>query len=69
MTKAHSLPKHPLERALDCPICKTNFSSIPVIRGIRPDDVSRKVEQHVCPAGHVYLTDVGGVEMLTDLGP
>jgi hypothetical protein len=65
MTK-HELPKHPLARDVACPICKTNFTTIPLRRSASPDDHSAVVEQHVCPGGHVYVTEIGKNEMLAE---
>ena len=56
--------KHPEERDLSCPVCAVGFTSLPVKRGIRPDDHSDIVEQHVCPNGHVYCTKIGETEMI-----
>lgn len=58
------LPKHPLERPMTCPVCKVEFKSIPVRRGQLVDDFSHVIEQHVCPKGHVYQTEIGKAEML-----
>lgn len=58
------LPKHPLERTVECPVCKTEFKSIPLKRGRNVNDFSHIVEQHVCPKGHVYQTEIGKNEML-----
>lgn len=60
------LAKHPLERTMTCPICKTEFSSLPLLRGRSPDDQEVIVEQHVCPNGHVYLTEIGKDQMLSE---
>lgn len=61
-----NLPHHPLERKMKCPVCGVDFSSIPVRRGHSPDDNSQQIEQHVCPAGHVYCTEINGSEMLAE---
>lgn len=58
------LPKHPLERALKCPVCSTEFKSIPTTRGKLVNDFSQVIEQHICPQGHVYQTEIGKTEML-----
>ena len=60
------LPKHPLERSMKCPICGVDFKSIPVRRGASPEDHSHILEQHVCPKGHVYVTEINGTEMLSE---
>jgi hypothetical protein len=60
------LPKHPLLRATKCPVCSTEFDTIPLRRGATPDDPHRVMEQHVCPNGHVYVTEIGGHEMVAD---
>ncbi len=60
------LPKHPLERKTNCPICQTEFKTIPLRRGASPDEPHNVVEQHVCPKGHVYVTQVGSDQMLAD---
>jgi hypothetical protein len=61
-----NLPKHPLERTKKCPVCSVEYQSIPVRRGRSPDDHSLVLEQHVCPNGHVYVTEIGKDEMLND---
>ena len=61
------LPKHPHQRELVCPVCKAEFTSIPVQRGKLVNDFSHIIEQHVCPAGHVYQTELGKDEMLGGL--
>lgn len=58
------LPKHPLERKMRCPVCGVEFTSIPLRRGLVPSDHSHVIEQHNCPAGHVYQTEIGKDEML-----
>lgn len=58
--------KHPLQRKMKCPVCAQEFESIPVRRGRAPDDVSHVLEQHVCPTGHVYVTEIGQQEMLAE---
>lgn len=58
------LPKHPFERKQACPVCRTEFQSIPLQRGKVPNDHSHIIEQHVCPNGHVYQTEIGKDEML-----
>lgn len=60
------LPKHPLERKVKCPICSVEFQTIPIRRAASPDDPSHVVEQHVCPKGHVYVTEIGKDEMLAE---
>lgn len=60
------LPKHPLERKQNCPVCQVPFQSIPLRRGTSPDETQHIVEQHVCPTGHVYLTEIGSDVMLAD---
>jgi hypothetical protein len=60
------LPKHPLEREVNCPICTTKFKTIPLRRAAAPDDPSMVVEQHVCPTGHVYVTEIGKDQMLAE---
>ena len=60
------LPKHPLERETKCAVCQTKYKSIPLRRGRAPDDPSHVLEQHACPNGHVYVTEIGGEEMLAD---
>jgi len=61
-----SLPKHPLERKMKCPICGTEWDSIPIRRGATPDNPQIVMEQHVCPVGHVYVTEPGKNEMIAD---
>lgn len=61
-----NLPKHPLERDTVCPVCKAAYKTIPTRRGTMPDDHSVILEQHVCPNGHVYVTEIGGHEMLPE---
>ena len=60
------LPKHPLERKTKCPVCSVDFKTIPLRRGSSPDDPSHVLEQHVCPNGHVYVTELGREDMLSD---
>lgn len=60
------LPKHPLERETKCPVCDVAYKTIPLRRGAAPDDASTILEQHACPNGHVYVTEIGGHEMLSD---
>ncbi|MGZ3653732.1 MAG: hypothetical protein ACXVB9_15200 [Bdellovibrionota bacterium] len=60
------LPKHPLERDMNCPICKAAFKTIPLRRGASPDEPHNVVEQHACPSGHVFVTEVGKNEMLAE---
>ena len=60
------LPKHPLSRDLICPICTVKFLSIPVRRNAMPNEPDHIIEQHVCPTGHVYVTEIGKSEMLAD---
>jgi hypothetical protein len=60
------LPKHPLERKMQCPICNTDFASIPVRRSPSPSELTEVLEQHCCPDGHVYVTEIGKNEMLAD---
>ena len=60
------LPKHPLERSMKCAVCEASFASIPVRRGPTPDEFTRVLEQHVCPNGHVYVTEIGSQEMLAE---
>ena len=59
-----NLPKHPLERKTKCPVCGKEYNTIPLRRGAAPDDNTHIVEQHVCPNGHVYVTEIGKDEML-----
>lgn len=58
--------KHPLERTMDCPVCGEKFKTIPMRRGASPDDHTHILEQHCCPKGHVYVTEIGGSEMLAE---
>lgn len=60
------LPKHPLERKMKCPVCNADFVTIPIRRSAQPGDSSHIIEQHVCPTGHVYATEVGKSEMLAE---
>ena len=60
------LPKHPLERDTKCPLCAVGFKTIPLRRGASPDEPHNVVEQHACPNGHVYVTEVGKNEMLAE---
>lgn len=60
------LPKHPLERATNCPICGVGYKTIPLRRGASPDEPQNVVEHHVCPGGHVYVTEVGSDAMLPE---
>jgi hypothetical protein len=60
------LPKHPLERQTKCPICGVEYKTIPLRRGASPDEPHNVVEQHVCPAGHVYVTEIGSDIMLPE---
>ncbi len=60
------LPKHPLERKTSCPICSEGFKTIPLRRGASPDEPHNIVEQHVCPKGHVYVTEIGSDTMLAE---
>ncbi|NUM89578.1 MAG: hypothetical protein HUU37_10270 [Bdellovibrionales bacterium] len=61
-----NLPKNPHERQMKCPVCGTAFTSMPVRRGASPDKpLEHVVEQHVCPKGHVYVTEIGKNEMLS----
>ncbi len=60
------LPKHPLERATKCPVCAAAYKTIPLRRGRAPDDPAHVLEQHVCPSGHVYVTEIGKDEMLPE---
>lgn len=62
--KRRELPKHPLARKMHCPVCGAEFESVPLRRGRVPNDHSHVIEQHVCPAGHVYQTEIGKDEML-----
>lgn len=64
MTSFKDLPKHPLERPMTCPVCQTEFKTIPLKRGLHVNDFSHIVEHHTCPKGHVYQTEVGKNEML-----
>lgn len=65
MTTQQELPKHPLERKMKCPLCEMEFDSIPVRRHAEPGD-STVLEQHACPNGHVYVTEIGSQEMLAE---
>ena len=57
------LPKHPLAREMECCVCGVKWESVPLRRGWNPDEpLVRVVEQHVCPAGHVFQTEIGGSE-------
>jgi hypothetical protein len=60
------LPKHPLERVARCPVCGTTYKTIPLRRGASPDEPHNVVEQHNCPNGHVYVTEIGKEEMLAE---
>ncbi|MCO5143843.1 MAG: hypothetical protein M9962_12200 [Oligoflexia bacterium] len=60
------LAKHPLEKKVNCPICNIEFSTLPLRRGRSPDDQEVIVDQHICPNGHVYLTEVGKDKMLSE---
>lgn len=60
------LPKHPLERKTKCPICTTEYKTIPLRRGVTPDNPAEVIEQHNCPKGHVYQTEIGKDEMLKE---
>jgi hypothetical protein len=60
------LPKHPLERSMNCPICSVEFKTIPLRRGASPDEPHNVVEHHVCPSGHVYVTEIGSDVMLPE---
>lgn len=60
------LPKHPLERSMKCPICAVDFKTIPLRRGASPDEPQHVLEQHVCPNGHVYVTEIGSDVMLPE---
>lgn len=53
------LPRHPLEQSVKCVVCAAEFTSIPVVRTETPGDMSKILEQHVCPAGHVFTTVPG----------
>ncbi len=59
-----NLPTHPRQRDVDCPICAANFTTLPIKRGRTPENLEHVVEQHVCPNGHVYQTEIGQDEML-----
>lgn len=54
-----NLPRHPMERKINCTVCNIEFRSVPVIRGETPGDNSKIIEQHVCPNGHVFRTKPG----------
>lgn len=60
------LPKHPLERKTKCPICNVEYATIPLRRAATPDDPHQVLEQHCCPGGHVYVTEIGGDKMLAE---
>lgn len=60
------LPKHPLERKTKCPVCGVEYLTIPLRRGRAPDHPEEVLEQHTCPNGHVYVTEIGSDEMLAD---
>jgi hypothetical protein len=60
------LPKHPLEKNVRCPICHVDYKTIPLRRGASPDEPHNVVEQHACPNGHVYVTEVGSDVMLAE---
>lgn len=62
----HDLPKHPLERKTKCPVCGVEYVTIPIRRGATPDNPQIVLEQHTCPVGHVYVTEIGGDEMVAD---
>jgi rubredoxin len=62
-----NLPKHPQERKTKCPVCGTDYVTLPIRRGASPDKPFENIlEQHVCPNGHVYVTEIGKDEMLAD---
>ena len=61
------LPKHPLARTVKCPVCNVEFVTIPTRRGETPDNISHIIEQHVCPKGHVYTTEINSEQMLGTL--
>lgn len=62
-----NLPKHPLERKIECPVCGEAYNTIPIRRGASPDaPLEHILEQHVCPKGHVYVTEIGKNEMLPE---
>ena len=58
------LPKHPLEREMKCPICGKKFKTIPLRRGRNVNDHQHLIEQHACPNGHVFQTEIDKDEML-----
>lgn len=58
------LPPHPSQRNMDCPLCGAGFTTIPIRRGRTPENLEHVVEQHVCPSGHVFQTEIGQDEML-----
>lgn len=60
------LPKHPLARNVKCPVCSIAFETIPIRRSAAPNENDQIVEQHVCPTGHVYVTEIGKNEMLRE---
>jgi hypothetical protein len=51
---------------MKCPICGVDFATIPLRRGASPDEPHHVLEQHVCPSGHVYVTEIGKNEMLAE---
>jgi len=51
---------------MKCPICAVDFKTIPLRRGASPDEPHNVVEHHVCPTGHVYVTQVGSDVMLPE---
>lgn len=59
-----NLPPHPSQRAMVCPVCGAEFKTVPIQRGRTPENLEHVVEQHVCPAGHVFQTEIGQCEML-----
>ncbi len=62
-----NLPKHPLERKTKCPVCSVDYETLPVRRGASPDKPFEHIlEQHACPKGHVYVTEIGKDEMLPE---
>ncbi len=58
------LPLHPSQRDMVCPICGVGFATIPIQRGRTPENLEHIVEQHVCPSGHVFQTEISQDEML-----